>query len=215
MGDLEYARAEHARAVRTEEEARHQPKQLVDAVELQPRAEQAGEDLPGGNHPGDHLVGDRAAFEIGLQRLLPAHGERFVVPLRRAEVQHAVAQAAAQIGKQRLAAVAGQVHLGHKDHRGHMVVPQQLPKRPGVGLYAVQAADDQNGVVQHLQDPLRLGGEVHVPRRIEQGHRQIPVPHRRLACKDRDAPGALELVIVHGSVAVVHAALAFDAAGAI
>ena len=62
-----------------------------------------------------------------------------------------------------------QVHFIDEEKRGDVVPLQQVPEGAGVGLDTVGAADHQNGAVQHLEGPLRLGGEVHVARGVQQG----------------------------------------------
>ena len=75
-----------------------------------------------------------------------------------------------------------------------------------MALDAVGAADDQNGIVHHLQGPLRLGGKVHVPRGVQQGQLGLRQPQQRLLGKDGDAPGPLQRVGVQKSVPMVHPA---------
>ena len=75
-----------------------------------------------------------------------------------------------------------------------------------MALYAVGAADDQHGVVQHLQGPLGLGGKVHVARGVQQGQLGLGQGEHRLLGEDGDAPGPLQGVCVQKGVLVVHPA---------
>ena len=82
-----------------------------------------------------------------------------------------------------------------------------------MGLHPVHPADDQHRKIQHLQRPLRLGGEIHMARGVQQGH----VPPRELQAgllgKDRDPPGALQAVGVQKAVAVIHPPQLFQFSG--
>ncbi len=83
---------------------------------------------------------------------------------------------------------------------------QQPPKGTGVALDAVGAADDQHGAVQHPQDPLHFGGEVHMPRGVQQGNGGVLPGQLRLLGKDGDAPLPLLSVGVQKGVPMVHPA---------
>ena len=144
------------------------------AVETQTGAEEAGEDLPAGCQLAEAPFADRSGRKIFVHHGLAAHCgllvPRFVV---RGEVDAAVSQLRAQILHQLRAAPAGEIHLGHEEEDRNLIVLQQPPEGPRVGLYPVGPADDQNRAVEHAQHPLGLGGKVHVARRVEQG--QLPV----------------------------------------
>ncbi len=203
VADLEHPCAEVGGVRPGQHELLQIRQEFVHALQLQPGAEPAGEELPGG-HGLSHLrCRQRAGGQIGLHQFLPAHG-RLLGKIGTGCVGAVGAQLPAQVMKQLGPAVAGEVHLGHEQHRGHGVVLQQPPQRAGVGLYAVDAADDQDGVVQHLEHPLRFTGEVHVAGGVQQRH--VPRPQRQvgLAGEDGDAPLPLQLVGVHGGVAAVH-----------
>ena len=89
-----------------------------------------------------------------------------------------------------------------------MIPLQQPPEGAGVGLDPVGAADHQNGAVQHLKRPLRLGGEVHMARRVQQGDLRVRQGKHRLLGEDGDAPLPLHGVRVQKGVLVVHPAQA-------
>ena len=82
-------------------------------------------------------------------------------------------QVALLITIQRFPSFARKIHLGDKEEDRDLIVLQQPPEGPRVGLYPVGPADDQDRAVEHAQHPLGLGGKVHVARRVEQG--QLPV----------------------------------------
>lgn len=58
--------------------------------------------------------------------------------------------------QERLAVRAVDVHFVDEQERRDLVAPQKLPQRMGVALHAARAADDQNGIIQHLKRPLHL-----------------------------------------------------------
>ena len=105
-----------------------------------------------------------------------------------------------------------QVHLVHEHKGGHTVAGQQFPQGFGVGLHAVGAADHQYRVIQHPQGPLRLGGKIHVARRVQQrqfgllGILRCGQRQHRLLGKNRDAPCPLLGVGIQKGVPVVHTA---------
>ena len=84
-----------------------------------------------------------------------------------------------------------------------------------MALHAVGAADHQDGVVQHLQRPLHLRGEIHVPRRIQQRYLHLAQRQHRLLGEDGDAPLPLQLEGVQKGVLMVHPPQLPDAAGGI
>ena len=124
--------------------------------------------------------------------------------LRRPEIDAALGEALGQLFHQRLAPRAGQIHLGHEHKGRHPGALQQPPERLGMGLHAVGAADDQHGIVHDLQRSFRLGREVRVPRRVQQGQLPAAPAHAGLGREDRDAPLALQRVEVQGRIPVVH-----------
>ena len=87
-----------------------------------------------------------------------------------------------------------------------MVPGQQLPQGAGVALNPVGAADDQNGIVQHLEGALHLRGEVHVPRCVQQGNGQILERQHCLLGEDRDAAFPLLAVGIQKGILVIHPA---------
>ena len=62
----------------------------------------------------------------------------------------------------------------------------------GVALDAVGGADDQDGVVQHLQGAFHLGGEIHVTGGVQQGDDLGGQGEDGLFGEDSDAPLPLQ-----------------------
>ena len=85
-----------------------------------------------------------------------------------------------------------------------MVPGQQPPQGGGVPLNAVCAADNQNGVIQHLEGALHLAGEVHMARCVQQGQVQAVQRQAGLFGENGDAPLPLLSVGVQKGVPVVH-----------
>ena len=175
-GDLEHPCAEVLRSRRLAGVAVQTVQQPVHPLQLQCRAEAAGEELPLRHQPSQALVGQGAALQKGLHGLLAAHGG-LLQPVVDRPVPHihtAVVQLGLQLRHQSGPVGAGQVHLVHKEEDRHAVAFQQPPQGHGVALNAVGAADDQDGIVQHPHGPLRLAGEVHVARGVQQGDDGLP-----------------------------------------
>ena len=93
-----------------------------------------------------------------------------------------------------------------------MVLPQQIPQGGRVALDAIGGADDQDGVVQHLQGAFHLGGEIHVTGGVQQGDDLGGQGEDGLLGEDGDAPLPLQGEGVQKGGAVIHAAHLFDAA---
>ena len=139
-----------------------------------------------------------------LCETLPGVGRQ--VLLRPAKQHAAIVQSVLQLQKKRLCITARLVHLVDKEKDRDPVALQQLPQGHGMRLHPVCTTDDQDRAVEHLQRPLHLRREVHVPRRVEQ-HRLHPLPAKaRLLGKDRDPPLPLLAVRVQIGVAVVYPA---------
>ena len=211
--DLEHPRAEFRRILRRRCVTFKRREKGVHARELQPRAEQAREELTAADERAHGLVRQRAGVKILLERRLVAQGDLLRVGV--GEVHTRAAQVRAQVGHERRTVRARQVHLRHEHKHRHAVAPQQLPERFRVRLHAVRAADDEHGIVEHLQRALHLGGKVHVARRVEQRDRRVAQRQARLPRKDRDAARTLERVRVQVRVFVVHAPEVADRARAV
>ena len=84
-----------------------------------------------------------------------------------------------------------------------------------MALHAVGAADDEHGVVKHLQGAFGLGGKIDVSGRVEQIEDGVAVVEHSLLGKNGDAALALQRVGVQKGVLVVNAAELADVARAV
>ena len=193
-----------------------QSQQPVNAGLAQAGAEAAGEDLPAGNE-GRHLFfADGLPVKVLLQQRFPAQGKA-LCPLAVVFVGkiHTVGTELLQFLQKGLAGAVGKIHFGDEQKRGDMIEFQKTPKSTGVRLYAVGAADNQNGVVQHLQRALHLRRKIHMPRRVQQGRLQRPVGKNGLLGENRNAPLPFQRMVVQTGIAVIHAAGLFQFSGQI
>ena len=174
-------------------------------LQLQSRAEPAGEELPLGDQGGEGAVVQGPVLQVALQRVLVADGGLLLYLLRRGGKVHApLVQTAFQFGEQGVPVRPGQIHLVDKEKGGHPVPLQQLPQGVGVALHPVGAADDQNGAVQHLEGALHLGGEVGVAGGVQQGELRPLQGENGLLGEDGDPPLPLHGVGVQKGVLVIH-----------
>ena len=89
-------------------------------LQLQGRAEKAGEQLPLGYGRGQLLLGGGAPLYGGFQQLFTAQGQ--LLPAARVgQVHTAVAEAAAQLFEATCPVGAGQVHFVDEQEHGHVV----------------------------------------------------------------------------------------------
>ena len=110
---------------------------------------------------------------------------------------------------------AGLVHLVHKDEHRHPVGPEQVPESPCVALHAVRPAHNEHGGVQDLKRPLRLRGEIHMSRGVQDRDLRVPGAEHRLLGINGDAALLFLQVRVQEGVAVVHPALLPDGPGGV
>ncbi len=82
-------------------------------------------------------------------------------------------------------------------------------------LYAVCAADYQNGRVENSQNAFRFGGKIAVSRRIHQHEIGRTVMKQSGLCEDGNAPAAFQRGAVQKTVAMIHAAESPEASGCI
>ena len=211
LADLEHPGAEFRPDRRHPGQRLQALQQPVQPVQPQRRAEKAGKHLPPGD--GRHQrVGVGSAFgQHLLHQRLAAERQRFGVG-RGGKVHAAVPEPPPQLPQPHGRVGPRQVHLVHEHKGGHTVAGQQFPQGFGVGLHAVGAADHQYRVIQHPQGPLRLGGKIHVARRVQQrqfgllGILRCGQRQHRLLGKNRDAPCPLLGVGIQKGVPVVHTA---------
>ena len=163
--------------------------QLLHPLQLQRRAEIAGEGQPPGGEGGGVLLRDPAPLQVLVHQALLQGSQLLLEGVQAGgEIQTAAVQLLLELGQKGGPAAARQVHLVYKEEGGDFPPGQQLPQGAGVALDAVGAADHQHGAVQHRQRPLHLGGEVHVPRGVQQGEGGVRPDKLRLFGKDGDAP---------------------------
>ena len=161
------------------------------AVQVQGRAEEAGEELAQADEAGDvtgvYFPGVQVLVEQGI---LP-HGDGLQpVLILLGEVETALVQMLAELGHERGPAWVGQVHFREEYKRRDLPLAQEPPERLRVGLHAVRCADDQDRVVQHLQGALHLGGEIHMAGGVQQRDGELLRFKQGLLGEDGDAAGA-------------------------
>ena len=201
--DLEHPRAESAAVLGSGRVSRQRVEKRIHAVQLQSGAEEHGKQLAPTNERGERRIVKRAVLQKSLQRRFVAQGGVFVA-VGRGKVD-AAGQRLRELRHQRGAVCAREVELVDKHERRHAVALQQPQQRPRVALYAVGAADDENGAVQHGERSLHLSGEVHMPRRVQKGKACALHRKQRGFPKDRDAALPFQSVGVEEGVAVVDA----------
>ena len=113
---------------------------------------------------------------------------------------------ALQRREQRRPVRPAEVHLVDEKERRHTVALEQLPERARVALHAVRAADDEHGVVEHLQRALHLARKIDVAGRVQQRKLDVAERQHGLLRKNRDAALALLHVGIEKGVLVVDAA---------
>ena len=186
--------------------------QLLHPLHLEGGAEVHREQLPLHHQSRQFLLGKFLPGQVPLHELLAAQRRALASGLRVCHIHKAVAQPSLQLFEDGGLPLIGLVHLVDKEKDGHPRLLQQLPQGLGVALDPVSGTDHQDGAVQHLQGPLRLGGEVHVSRGVHQGQLQVPPAQDGLFGIDGDAPLPLQLLGVQKGVPVVHPAQAADVA---
>ena len=145
-------------------------------------------------------------------RSLAAQGHGLVVGI--GQIGKAVAQIAAQLGEDLLSGGAREVGFVDEYKGGDLSRPQQPPQGQGVALDAGGRADDQNGAVQHIQRPLHLRGEIHMPRGVQQGGVEVVGQVKGgLLGEDGDAPLPFQCEGIEKGVAVIHPPKGADGAG--
>ena len=180
--------------------------QRVHPVQTQRRAEIHREHLPPRNGGDDGAGFRRTVGQRFLHQRLAAQRQRLRVGTLRGKIHAAIPETPLQFPQPHRPVRPRQVAFVHKNKCRYAIFLQKPPQRFGVALHPVGAGDHQHRVVQHLQGALRLGGKVHVPRRVQQRqHRAGQLQHRLLG-KNRDAARFFQRVGVQKGVPVVHPA---------
>ena len=182
--------------------------EAIDALHGEGGPEEHGEQCARGYHGFQPLVRDGAGVQELVHGRFVEHRDVFHRPGRSAvlEVHAAVGEPVTQLGEQCGPVGAGRVHLVDEYEGRHVVSPQQAPQRLGMPLDAVRPGHHQYGVIQHRQHALGLGGEIDVPRRIDEGDRQIAGSDDGGLGEYRDASRPLHRVGVEERIAVIDAA---------
>ena len=177
--------------------------QRVHTLQLQRRAEKAGEYLPPPDHLHQIIPLQTSGLQVPLQHAFIAYGS-VLLQRRRPKIHTPLGQPPAQLGEHVLPVCPREIHLVDKQKDRHVIAFQQLPKGPGMPLDAVRAADHQHRTVQYPQGALRLRRKIHMARGIQQ--RQFPLSHGQhcLLGKNRDSPLPLHSVCIQKRVSVVH-----------
>ena len=215
-GNFEHPGGKLRRPVRLQGVPRQAVQQRVHPLHPQRRAEKAGEQPTLHNQGGQVRVIQLPRLQVALhQRLIAQSGVLQHVLPRAGKVGAAVAQPRPELAEQPIPLRARLIHLVDEEEGGDMVALQQLPQGLGVPLHPVRTADQQHRAVHHLHRPLRLGGEVHVARGVQQGELPLPPAQPGLLGEDGDAPLPLLLLGIQKGVAVVHPAQPAHRPGAV
>ena len=81
-----------------------------------------------------------------------------------------------------------------------------------MALDAIRAADDQNGIIQHLQRPLHLRGKIHMAGGVHQRQLRFRQLQPGQLGENGDAPLPLQRIVVQKGVLVIYPAQTADAA---
>ena len=181
------------------------PKELLHPLELQRRAEPAGEDLPPGDQPAKGVPAQPPGVQILPQGRFAAGGR--LLPealLPGGEVHAAPVQLLPELGEEGGPVNPRGVHLIDKQKHRDPPLPEKPPQGQGVGLDPGGGADHQHRAVQHLQRALHLPGEIHMARGIQDGHLRRGQGQQGLLGENGDTPAALLLIGVQEGVPVIH-----------
>ena len=204
--DLVDLRAECRRILRRARVFFEPAQKRLHTLELQGGAEPAGEELSRRNQRPNGLRLHAPRLQICGERFLAAHGNVFQkIAALCGKVHAAVGKAALQRCEQRLPVRAAEIHLVDENERGHRIALEQPPERARVALHAVRAADDEHGVIEHLQSALHLARKIHVAGRVQQRELRLPERQHSLLRENRDPALALLHVGVEKGALVVDA----------
>ena len=179
-------------------------KEHLHSLHLQRRAKETGKNPPLSYQLPDALLVRGLSLQEPLQQRLVVEGHPLIEILRIREVLALVGEPLFQLLHERPLIRPLLVHLVDKEEDRDMISLQEMPQRLHMPLDAVRAADDKDRVVQHLQGPLHLRREIHMPRRVQEGHLLIPDDRLRLLGKNGDPPVLFHLVCIQEGVPVVH-----------
>ena len=107
-------------------------------------------------------------FKIAFQQVVALHRDVFHLRFHLCKVDNPRIKLGLQRSHQRCHVVVGNIHLVDEDKRRNMISFQQVPDRMRMRLHAVDAADQYDRVVQHLQRALHFRTEVDVAGCVQQ-----------------------------------------------
>ena len=151
VGYFEYACSEFIASGRLRGVFLQTGKQLLYALQLQRGTEEAGEHLPLPYGLAYGVGRHCTCIEVLFHHILAAHGKA-IVKFLLWDTGREIYKTVAHLFKpahELLTAEVGYIHFVYKYKGGHAVPAEQLEQRLGMGLYALRAADYQQGVVQH------------------------------------------------------------------
>ena len=184
--------------------------QFRNTVAVQTGTEVDREQYPGQDHIAYGVVGYRAVTKVFLHGFFGQICQILLVSgchVRTSRMQDLFA-----LLQKRCRIFAGNIHFGYEQEHRDLISVQQLPECLGMGLNAVGAADDQNGIVQNREDPFRLCREIHMPRGIQKDKIRFPVGEGSNVGKNGDSSLTFHLIGVHMRIAVIHPSAGTDGA---
>ena len=207
--DERLGRAVRGRLRQGAAQARDRVQQLAHALPAQRRARKHRERPALGKERRERVprvVRGGGPFQTALKKAVVQEGQR--VDVRR--VVHnghdLRGKALPEAGKRVRQGKARQVRFVEKQERGQAALRREGKERGGVRVHAGGPVRHQHAQVRRRQRPRRLGGEIDVARRVDEGEAAALPREPRLPRKHRDAPLALDGVRVQRGVAVIHTA---------
>ena len=143
---------------------------ILNAVEPERGTEKAGKNLSLCDRADYIRARDLAVFVKAVEQTFIAKRERFkkFIGIFLAEIHTVFAEPCAKIFRDSRLVRAAEIHFVHKNKARNVVAREQLPQGFGVALNSVGAADNEYGVVEHLQGALGLGRKIDVAGSVEQ-----------------------------------------------
>ena len=208
-GDLIDSCAERIRPDAHRKPPRQPVQQLRNALQLQGGAKITGKQSSFFNQLPDRFFLHPPCFQKVLQRLLRIDctcGDFLIKSgiLSGRKIHAAFAQPLLQLRKERSLITPRLIHLIDKKEGGNPVTFQQIPESSGMPLNPVRTADDQHSRIQHLQGTFHFRREIHMPRRVHKGNRQVLPAKSRLLGKNGDSPFPFQLIVIQKGIPVVH-----------
>ncbi len=155
-----------------------------------------------------------ACFQVCLQQNLVAFGQllKKAWALRFIKGNALCRQLFFQLSQNLAPVSPSLIHLVYENENRYPVAFEQFPKGSRMALYAVGAADDQNGIIQGMKGPFHLCGKIHVARRVEKSHLDTGVFKHSLLGKDGDSSQPFQFMGVQICISIINSAEAADPA---